>query len=214
MTTQNAAPASHAASRPYKILIAVAFEPTADAALHNGLNLAAGNPAAELHVVHAVADWGALTGPALADAVDHAEDARLLLRERLEAAWRELGEVRVIAHIRPGDPAEVVVQAAVDIDADLIVVGSHRRSGLRKLVLGSVAERVLHSAHCPVLIAVPKDSGGTATASIEPPCADCLSTRKQSANARFWCERHSKPYLEPHIYVPRDGVRTSIPPMY
>src|SRR5688572_15603470 len=116
MTTQNPAPASIAAPRPYKILIAVAFEPTADVALQSGLSLAASNPAAELHVVHAVADWAALTGAALADSVDRAEHARLLLRERVEAAWRQLGEVEIIAHIRPGDPAEVVVQAAVDID--------------------------------------------------------------------------------------------------
>jgi nucleotide-binding universal stress UspA family protein len=214
MTTQNPVAAPAAAPRPYKILIAYAFEPTADVALQIGLNLAAGNPAAELHVVHAVAVPAALASEALPETVDRLEQARLLLRERVEAAWRQHGGKQIIAHVRPGDPDAVVIQAAIDIDADLLVVGSHRHSGIRKLVLGSVAERLCHNAHCPVLLAVPKDFGGTATPTIEAPCPDCLSTRKQSANARFWCERHSRPYLEPHIYVPRDQARSSVFPTY
>ena len=40
----------------------------------------------------------------------------------------------------------------------------------------------------------------------------CLAARKESGNARFWCERHAKAYLQPHIYVPRDEARTSMFP--
>lgn len=201
MTTQAAPPESVVAPSPYKILVAMSFDPTADAALAEALNLVVRSSASELHVAHAV---GEVTE-------DRFTQAKELLGNRLESAWRKSGGVEVIAHIRPGDPAEVIMQTAIDIDADVVIVGSHRRAGLPKLVLGSVAERVLHGSHCPVLIAFPKDySGATASPRPEPPCAECLAARKSSANATFWCARHSKPYLAPHIYVPRDDARLSV----
>lgn len=50
-----------------------------------------------------------------------------------------------------GDPATEIVRLANDNKADLIVMGSHGRSGLSRLLLGSVAEKVLRTAPCPVL---------------------------------------------------------------
>lgn len=47
---------------------------------------------------------------------------------------------------------EEIIQAAQDLNADLIVMGSHGRTGVRKLVLGSVAQKVLDESHIPVLI--------------------------------------------------------------
>lgn len=51
-----------------------------------------------------------------------------------------------------GDPGSEIVEYAREIAADLIVMPSHGRSGIRRLLLGSVAERVLRLADCPVLI--------------------------------------------------------------
>ena len=203
MTTQSTAPASS----PYKILVAVAFDPSDHAAMSEGMRLAVRSPGSELHVVHAVTETQ--------DAPDAIDRASEWLRTRIEQAWEQTGEIKVVAHIRSGDAAEVILQAAIDVDADVVIVGSRRNKGLRKLMLGSVAEKVLHQAHCPTLVAVPKDySGTTASPRIEPPCEDCLSARKQTGNAKFWCERHSKPYLQPHIYVPRDATRSSLMPTY
>lgn len=50
-----------------------------------------------------------------------------------------------------GHPAEVIDAEAIRVAADLIAMGTHGRSGLDRLRLGSVAERVLPSAPCPVL---------------------------------------------------------------
>jgi nucleotide-binding universal stress UspA family protein len=50
-----------------------------------------------------------------------------------------------------GEPAESIVTSARECGADLIVMSTHGRSGVPHLVLGSVAERVIRSAHCPVL---------------------------------------------------------------
>jgi nucleotide-binding universal stress UspA family protein len=51
-----------------------------------------------------------------------------------------------------GDPAEAVVQLAEQEGADLIVLGSHGRTGLSRLLMGSVAEVIVRKAHCPVLV--------------------------------------------------------------
>lgn len=54
--------------------------------------------------------------------------------------------------IRRGDPARVIANQANKARASMIVMGSHGRTGLKRLVLGSVAERTLRYARCPVLI--------------------------------------------------------------
>jgi nucleotide-binding universal stress UspA family protein len=56
-----------------------------------------------------------------------------------------------------GAPAKEVVRIAGKVDADLVVVGTHGRRGVRRLVLGSVAEEVLRTASCPVLVVRAKD---------------------------------------------------------
>jgi nucleotide-binding universal stress UspA family protein len=54
-------------------------------------------------------------------------------------------------YVRTGDPAEEIVQLASDHDIDLIVMGTHGRGFVGHLVMGSVAERVVRTAPCPVL---------------------------------------------------------------
>lgn len=54
-----------------------------------------------------------------------------------------------------GDPVDSIIEYAESKDADLIIMGTHGVKGLEKILLGSVAERVLKAAHCPVLIMNP-----------------------------------------------------------
>lgn len=58
----------------------------------------------------------------------------------------------VDSKVLPGDPREVLVDTARAISADLVVVGSHGRTGIPKLVLGSVATHVVSHAPCDVLV--------------------------------------------------------------
>jgi nucleotide-binding universal stress UspA family protein len=51
-----------------------------------------------------------------------------------------------------GDPADTIVKRAAELEADLIAMTTHGRSGFGKLIFGSVAESVLHHARCPVLL--------------------------------------------------------------
>jgi nucleotide-binding universal stress UspA family protein len=64
-------------------------------------------------------------------------------------------QVRVEHYLVTGDPALEIVHKAREIPCDLIVMGTHGRTGLRRLVLGSVAEKVVRKAPCPVLTVKP-----------------------------------------------------------
>lgn len=55
-------------------------------------------------------------------------------------------------HIHVGQPAEIIAKMAAELGCDLIVMGSNGRSGIAGLIMGSVANRALHLAHCPVLL--------------------------------------------------------------
>jgi nucleotide-binding universal stress UspA family protein len=54
--------------------------------------------------------------------------------------------------VRIGDPGAEIVKVATELKAGLIVMPSHGRTGLKHLLLGSVAERVVRTATCPVLV--------------------------------------------------------------
>ena len=55
-------------------------------------------------------------------------------------------------HVDTGDPAEKIVEVAAKLDADLIVLDTHGRTGIKRLLIGSVAEKVVRLAGCPVLV--------------------------------------------------------------
>jgi len=59
---------------------------------------------------------------------------------------------RMKMHILEGDPGHEIVKLADALQADLIVMPSHGRTGLAHVLIGSVAERVVRLAHCPVLV--------------------------------------------------------------
>jgi nucleotide-binding universal stress UspA family protein len=59
--------------------------------------------------------------------------------------------IPVVYRLVTGDPATSVVQAAEEEGADFIVVGSHGRTGLGRLLMGSVAEAIVRHAKCPVV---------------------------------------------------------------
>lgn len=54
--------------------------------------------------------------------------------------------------VESGDPRDVIVSKAAELHADLIVMGTHRRRGLTRVLLGSVAESVIRTAPCSVLV--------------------------------------------------------------
>jgi nucleotide-binding universal stress UspA family protein len=76
------------------------------------------------------------------------------LGARAECAGLEVEEV--VAH--GGDAANEIVRVARERDVDLIVISSHGRTGLGRIIFGSTAESVVRHAHCPVLVVKPEES--------------------------------------------------------
>jgi nucleotide-binding universal stress UspA family protein len=81
------------------------------------------------------------------------ERAYWALRHRL-IAWsaRVASGAEHSSEIRQGNPTAAITAAVVDYGADLIVMSTHGRSGLSHLLMGSIAENVIRSVHCPVLV--------------------------------------------------------------
>jgi len=157
-------------SKPYVIVVGVDYSETGNLALDRALELAIRTPAAEVHVVNVMPPmasdpmptllptWaGAL--PPLAEAAKELQAYvdRRVVDFRARQLHGELGCLETIrAHQRVNVPAEEVAQLAADVDADLVVVGTHGRRGMSRLVLGSVAETTVRLAPCAVLAVRPK----------------------------------------------------------
>jgi nucleotide-binding universal stress UspA family protein len=166
-------PAAHpAAGAVRRLLVPVDFSEHATRALAHAALLAEAY-GARVDVLHAL---DVATLPPTLDVglvwTDPAEDRVERTREGLAAiAGRHLPpERRGDVLVEVGDPAQAIRAAARD--SDLVVMGTHGRTGFRRLVLGSVAERVVRRAPCPVLIVrrsamplVPEMSGPAASAS-------------------------------------------------
>lgn len=89
---------------------------------------------------------------------DILEDAgRQAIDDAMERA--QAAEVPTETEIREGPVSDEIIAAAGAADADLIVMGTHGRSGIDRVLLGSVTDRVLKRSDCPVL--VKRDAGST-----------------------------------------------------
>ena len=85
--------------------------------------------------------------------IDRAKDYILASREKIKVQYSEDGLSLSIQYREGLSIAETIIQTAIELEADLLVMGSHGRTGLKKLVLGSVAQTVLAQSPVPVLIA-------------------------------------------------------------
>jgi nucleotide-binding universal stress UspA family protein len=105
-----------------------------------------------LHVIPtrlpAYGRFGALTNPMLLYP-DIRPDTLDRLRRFVDGA--SPGRVPIQVEVRQGAPADEIVKRAAELPADLLVIGTHGHGGFEKWVLGSVTERVLRRARCPVL---------------------------------------------------------------
>jgi universal stress protein A len=100
-----------------------------------------------LHIVPVDMDVSGM--PQYVDLIKRQES---LDREKLTAiAKQHLANVKWEILDRMGEPAEVIAAVAAKLPADLIVMVTHGRRGLARLIEGSIAEKVLRSAPCPVL---------------------------------------------------------------
>jgi universal stress protein A len=163
---------------PKQILVPVDFSPSSYAALEDAASLAR-TFGAQLDVVHV---WelpmlvsheeialGSGLPPAVVDAVS-GRAQRLL--ERFVANARVKGITIRNAQAVPGEPYRMIVDIADEGHYDVIVIGTHGRKRLARVLLGSVAERVVRHASCPVLVArVKLETSTTSSAAPQAPAA-------------------------------------------
>jgi nucleotide-binding universal stress UspA family protein len=206
--------------KPYVVVVGVDYSPASDLALERAFELAAGQPRAEVHVVNVVQLYGTQAlidypvdprGFASVSIADATAQVRRYAEQRWQGVLAQRGEgtdarfARVVPHLRLEAPAQEIAQIASDLEADLVIVGTHGRSGLSRLLLGSVAEAVVRLAPCQTLVVRPKalpEEGPK----IEPPCPRCVETRRATAGAEYWCEQHRARHGQRHTYHQSDRV--------
>jgi len=141
--------------RPQNVLVPVDFSDRGQKALEEGADLAA-RFGAELHLLHVVED----TTPATSELAMTSSVFRAYMQELTAQGEKHLAEVRVPnSEVRIvqrkvviGSPIARITAYAAEKGIDLIVMGTHGRTGAMHWLLGSVAERVVRSAPCPVMV--------------------------------------------------------------
>jgi universal stress protein A len=139
----------------HKILVATDFSPASAAAMREATKLAQNN-GAELLIAHAYEPPSPLqidgyVAPWIYNEWDETlrNEAEMALMPLVETARQSGVNARPL--VLKGAPFKAITDAAGSEHADLVVMGTHGRTGLSRLVLGSVAARVAASAPCPVL---------------------------------------------------------------
>ena len=141
---------------PTRILLATDGSPHAELAAMKAVDLAKSTKA-RLHVVAV----GRTFPAAVYDIYTEAgrDELRREAQEVLDEQVRkieEAGGTVAIAHLKMNESRdEAIVHLAEEIDADLIVIGSRGFGGLKRALLGNVADSVVRHAHCPVLVVRP-----------------------------------------------------------
>ena len=207
-----------------KILVPLDFSPASTQALDYAVWLAKQFRAA-IHLVHVYPPDEASSVPGAAHLLF--ETAKTI--ERLNEELTGIHRKHVPAfrpencHIRAGRPYEQIINLAREINADLIALSTRGHSGLKHLLLGSTAERVVRNAPCPVLVArkrkqrtkanreafavrtilVPTDFSQCALAGTE---YAAFLARKLNATLRLFHAMY--PYTN-YVFVDRAGVRLS-----
>jgi len=182
----------------YTIVVGIDFSEASTLAIDHAIDRAR-EKNAELHVLYVDDHFRAPEGgrEAAEAALARIEKYGIARTQEVERkTGRSVAFRHLYSHFRIGAPAEQIAQLAVDLDADLIVVGTHGLRGFQRLLMGSVSEKVVHLARCPVWVVRPKDHENIGKVpEIEPPCKDCLAKRAETNNAVFWCSRHSEHHI-------------------
>ncbi len=177
---------------PYTIVVGLQFDDTGLEAVRNAYRLAQ-LPGARVHLCYAENEVqkDADDNVALLSAAEarlHAWAAANLLDTPLASKFK--------LHTALDSPATAIIQLAVDVQASLIVVGTHEKSGIEALTDGSVARELYERAPCPLLVAKPRRVAAMAKSpAVEPPRDNRMATPSLGA---------------PHTYGYRRSVKLAV----
>lgn len=211
-------------TKPYIVVAGTDFSEHADGALRVAYEQALQHAPAELHVIHVsfaanpvpvvplAPHMGFVTVPV--PSLDEQREALLKHIDQQLAAFpnRASAPLRVFGHVLIDTPSLALTRVASELEADLLVVGSHGLNGVARWLLGSVAEAVVRRATCPVLVIPPKPDALPVPA-IEPPCPRCVEARRATSGKQLWCEQHRERHGRRHTYHQFDRVaaETNLP---
>ena len=156
------------------VLAAVDASTMREQVAQQAATLALSMDGAGLHLVHVIDTLPTMVGlgssPYLASS--HARP--------LQQVWSELGHLLVAAerrglsttgHVALGHPLRKILQLTADLEADVLVIGTHDPGKLEHLLFGSVAEELVRKAPCPVFVVRPKRLAHPAVPDLLPPCS-------------------------------------------
>ena len=145
-----------------KVLIALDYNPTAQKIAETGYRLAKEMNARTilLHVIsdptyYSSVNYSPIMGfENLGNPVetDTTEELKKVAQSYLDTSKKHLGDDAIETVVRNGDFGETILQTATDLNVDMIVMGTHSRRGLEKILMGSVAEKVLRHSLIPLFI--------------------------------------------------------------
>lgn len=212
-------------TKPYIVVVGTDFSEHAVRALRVAYDQALQHAPAELHVVHVSFAANPVPVVPLAPHMGLVSVPVPSIDEQREALLRHIdgqlatfpsspasAPVRVFGHVIIDTPSLALTRVASQLEANLLVIGSHGLHGVARWLLGSVAEAVVRQASCPVLV-IPPEPEALPVPAIEPPCPRCVEARRASSGAEMWCEQHREHHGRRHTYhqVDRMAADTNFP---
>jgi len=189
---------SSATSKKQHIVVGFDFSELSERALQEALVIASRRPSPVLDVVVVgLQASNLLLMPDNSEPITKAvarENVRLRVTKIIEGFHAAHGPSRitelsvyVLTGLSAGDTGHLIAEVAKDVDAEVILVGSHGRRGLSRLLLGSVAERVVREARTSVYVVRPSDFvDGAKVPAIEPPLAAGQAHLKEFRHAHTY----------------------------
>lgn len=146
-----------------KVLLAIDGSACSDVAIDEVAkrSWAEGTEIMVLNVVHVISEWPdpVFYGVRMEALAHHRKDSRVLMDKALTKLVENFGEkFPITGEILEGSPKKLIVKEAESWGADLVIVGSHNRGAIGKMVLGSVSSYVASHAKCSVEVIHPKET--------------------------------------------------------
>lgn len=195
------------------VVVGADFGETGDGAIREGLRLIAVGEAQALYVVHALS---IRTLPAEEETQpDPDADTIAMVHESLErrvslaAAHEKLPyhEELIRIEVRKGTPADALLQACQQHHATLLIVGTHGRHGLNRLLAGSIAETLVRQSECSVLVVRPEHR--SLPRSQREPSARQVSLTPTEVDSSEFASSGDKPWHPAEDFASRPARETS-----
>ncbi len=201
-------PVSVPRRRPFCVVAAIDMSDASPRVLRRAFLIANATPGSEVHVALVVDPPAVGLAPEAVMTVETSSDSLPQLTQFVDAQAKDLATHvgplqigRITAHLLTGAPSREIVWLAANLEADLVVIGTHGRTGLKRALLGSVAERVVRLAGCPVFVDRPTHHNPNAhEPEIQPACPACQERRDATNGKELWCARHQEHHPHGHVY--------------